>query len=172
MLHRIVSRSVVALAATAFLASCEDNTTGTPLPPPTPSTAVYVSAVEPAEPYTVVDQAITLPDGSVEILPTVQPELVFQVLNPDGTIPVGQTITFTVNLPGFVENQTAVVDANGFVSPGYWVVGSPCETPYPSVGEVPFCRPLQRVIAAPVAGDAAYIDVQTAPPEEEEEEED
>ena len=152
MLHRIVSRSVVALAATAFLASCEDNTTGTPLPPPAASTAVYVTAVEPAEGYGFADLAVTLPSGTDTVITVVSPSPVFYVAYPDGEVAVGQNINFSINLPGLLQSTTATVDDDGFVSPGYWAVGD---------------RPVQRIIASPVSGNPAFIDVDTTEPEEE-----
>ena len=50
----------------------------------------------------------------------------------------------------------------GLVSPGYWVVGTVCITA-PERG-CRFCRPTQRVIATPVAGNTGIIDVSTEPP--------
>ena len=163
MLHRIVSRSVVVLAATAFLASCEDNTTGTPLTPPPPSTAVYVNPITPEGGYTLKDTTINVA-GLDTIVTIVTPNPQFEVVYPEGDVAVGQVITFNVNLPGFVQQTKDTVDAAGLVNPGFWVVGRPCLTPYPSLGEQPFCRPLQRVIATPVAGGTGFIDVITAPP--------
>jgi len=162
MLHRMVSRSVVVFAATAFLASCEDNTTGTPLTPPPASTAVYVNPVEPVGGYTVAQRTINL--GGVDTTVTVaSPDPVFEVVYPEGNAAVGQVITFNVNLPGFVQQtRDTVVDAAGLVSPGYWVVARPCP---PNVLET-FCRGVQRVIATPVAGNTGFIDVvvDTLPP--------
>ncbi len=152
MLHRIVSRSVVVLAATVFLASCEDNTTGTPLPPPDPSTAVYVTPVIPVGGYTT--EEVTLNIAGVDTTVTVvSPEPIFEVVFPDGTPAAGQAINFSLNLPGLLETNRGTVDASGFVSPGYWVLGD---------------RPVQRVIAAPASGDPGYIDVDQTPPEPEE----
>lgn len=163
MLHRIVSRSVVVLAATAFLASCEDNTTGTPLTPPPASTAVTVNPLTPEGGYTLKDTTVNIL-GVDTIVTIVTPNPQFEVVLPEGDAAVGQIVTFNVNLPGFVQQSKDTVDAAGLVSPGYWVVAKPCLTPYPSLGEVPFCRPLQRVIASPVAGNTGFLDVITAPP--------
>jgi hypothetical protein len=156
MLHRIVSRSVVVLAATAFLASCEDNTTGTPLTPPPPSTAVYVTPIEPEGGYGIKDTVINIlgVDTTVTI---VTPNVEFEVLYPDGSVGVDQVITFNVNLPGLVQATKDTVPASGIVTPGYWIVARPCNVP-------DFCRSPQRVIATPVSGNTGYIDVSTVPP--------
>ena len=158
MLHRIVSRSVVVLAATAFLASCEDNTTGTPLTPPPPSTAVYVNPVTLDEGYAMKDTTVTVGADVVDVT-IVSPNPVFSVENPDGSVPEGQVISFNVNLPGFLQQSKDTVGADGLVSPGFWVVGTPC-----TASEGDFCRGTQRVIATPVAGTTAFIDVSTEPP--------
>jgi hypothetical protein len=151
MLHRIVSRSVVALAATAFLASCEDNTTGTPLPPPPASTAVDVTPVEPAAGYGFAELAVTLPNGTDTTVTVVSPSPVFHVAFPDGELAAGQTINFSLTLPGLLESTSATVGSDGFVSPGYWAVGD---------------RPVQRIIASPASGNPGIIDVDTTEPEE------
>jgi len=167
MLHRIVSRSVVVLAATAFLASCEDNTTGTPLTPPPASTAVYVIAVEPVDGYAVEQVTITIPEiGGVPahdtVVTVVTPDPVFSVVYPglDESPAVGQVITFSLNLPGLLAQGKDTVDAGGLVSPGRWIVGDPCP---PETGD--FCRPVHRVIAAPTAGNTGFIDVDTTLPD-------
>jgi hypothetical protein len=195
MLHRIVSRSVFAFAAAGLLASCEDNTTGTPLTPPPPSTAVYVNPVLPDGGFgfeQVVIERPNGPDTSVVITDTtvvadttvvgidttivvdttfsgdttivtdttvtiVTPDPVFEAVFPDGQPAVGQTITFNVNLPGFIEQTTDVVDAAGFATPGRWVVAEVCPNPD---APPPFCRVTQRVIATPVAGNTGFIDVE------------
>ena len=148
MLHRIVSRSAVAFAAVGLLASCEDNTTGTPLPPFTPSTAVNVSPIEVDGGYGDNDTADTI-NGVDTIVTVVTPDPVFEVLSPEGDPAVGQIINFNVNLPGLLQQTRDTVDAAGFVSPGYWIVGG---------------RPVQRVIATPAAGNTGFIDVSTVPP--------
>jgi hypothetical protein len=156
MLHRIVSRSVVVLAGTVFLAACEDNTAGTPLTPPPASTAVYVTAIEPADGYSIQPRTITIA-GVDTVVNAVSPDPTFQVLLPDGSTPEGQVVTFNVNLPGFVEQTKDTVPASGIVTPGYWVVGNTCPdslNPNPA-----FCRPVERVIATPVAGSTGFLDV-------------
>ena len=156
MLHRIVSRSVVAFAAVGLLASCEDNTTGTPLTPPPPSTAVTVTAVEPEGGYSVVERSVII-DGIPTLANAVTPDPTFEVLLPDGTVPEGQVINFNVNLPGFVQQSRDTVPASGIVTPGYWVVGNICPdslNPNPT-----FCRPVERVIATPASGRTGYLDV-------------
>jgi hypothetical protein len=155
MLHRIVSRSVVVLAATAFLASCEDNTTGTPLTPPPASTAVYVNVVEPDGGYATEQRSVTLL-GVDTVVTVADPDPVFEVLYPDGTPAVGQVVTFNVNLPGFVQQSKDTVDAEGLVSPGYWVMARPCP---PLTAPETFCRGVQRIIATPVSGNTGFIDV-------------
>lgn len=151
MLHRIVSRSVVVLAATMFLASCEDNTTGTPLTPPDPSTAVYVTPVIPDGGYTTEEVSLNI--GGVDTLVTVvSPNPVFEVVYPDGTPGTGQTINFNINLPGLLQDTKGTVGSDGLVSPGYWVIGE---------------RPVQRIIASPASGEAGYIDIDQTPPEPE-----
>lgn len=164
MLHRIVSRSVVVLAATAFLASCEDNTTGTPLTPPPASTAVYVTPVVPVDGYTVEQTTITIPEvGGIPahdtLVTVVVPDPEFEVRYPDGSVATDQVVTFTVNLPGLLEQAKDTVGASGLVTPGRWIVGNPCP---PEEGD--FCRPTQRVIAAPVTGNTGFIDVDTTIP--------
>jgi hypothetical protein len=157
MLHRMVSRSVVVFAATAFLASCEDNTTGTPLTPPPASTAVYVTPVEPVDGYTVEQRVINI--GGIDTTVTVaSPDPVFTVVYPglDASPAVGQVVTFNVNLPGFVFQTKDTVDAAGLASPGYWVVARPCP---PNLVDETFCRGVQRVIATPVSGNTGFIDV-------------
>ena len=173
MLHRIVSRSVVVLAATAFLASCEDNTTGTPLTPPPASTAVYVSEVAPAEGYVITEATITLPSGTDTTVFVVSPDPVFEVKYPDGTAGAGQVITFNLNLPGLIAQTKDTADAAGLVSPGQWVVAQVCPNPAPEPPAEPvFCRPTQSVIAQPVAGNAAVVTVDAVfPPIEPEPEE-
>ena len=165
MLRRMVSRSVVVLAATAFLASCEDNTTGTPLTPPPASTAVYVTAVEPQGGYSVEQVTITIPAiGPVlardTVVTVVTPDPVFEVRYPEGDAAVDQVISFSLNLPGLLAQSTATVPASGLVTPGRWIVGNPC--PSETGG---FCRSVQRVIAAPAAGNTGYIDVDTTLPD-------
>ena len=160
MLHRIVSRSVVAFAAVGLLASCEDNTTGTPLTPPPPSTAVDVVEVAPEAGYTVEQVSITLPSGTDTTVYAVTPDPVFEVTFPDGSAAVGQIINFNVNLPGFVAQSRDTVDAEGLVSPGRWVVATFCPNPLP-VDPPVFCRPTQRVIAAPASGRTGTVDVHT-----------
>lgn len=162
MLHRIVSRSVVVLAATGFLASCEDNTAGTPLPPFTPSTAVYVNEVVPEVDYTVEQVNITLPGGVDTTVYAVTPDPVFEVVLPNGDPAVGQVVNFNVNLPGFVAQRADTVDAFGLVSPGRWVLADVCPNPLPDPPE--FCRPTQRVIATPVAGRPGFVDVDASFP--------
>lgn len=167
MLHRIVSRSVVAFAAVGLLASCEDNTTGTPLTPPPPSTAVYVNPIEPDGGYTTEQRSINI--AGVDTTVTVaSPNPVFEVVFPDGEAAVGQIINFNVNLPGLVQQTRDTVDVDGFVSPGYWVLAGPC--PPGGVPDQTFCRPTQRVIATPAAGNTGFIDISsdttTAPPPE------
>lgn len=154
MLHRIVSRSVVVLAATAFLASCEDNTTGTPLTPPPASTAVYVNAITPDSGYGVKDTTITIPElagvpahDTVVTIASPNPE--FEVVTPEGDAATGQVITFNLNLPGLLQQTKDTVPESGLVSPGYWVLGD---------------RAVQRVIASPVSGSTGFIDVDTTPP--------
>ena len=175
MLHRIVSRSVVVLAATAFLASCEDNTDGTPLTPPPASTAVYVSEVAPADGYVISEATIKLPDGVTDTTVfVVTPDPVFEVTYPDGSAGAGQVITFNLNLPGLLAQTKDTADAAGLVSPGQWVVAQVCPNPAPEPPAEPvFCRPTQSVIAAPVAGnfavvtvDAVYPPIVPEPPEE------
>jgi hypothetical protein len=166
MLHRIVSRSVVVLAATAFLASCEDNTTGTPLTPPPASTAVYVNEVPPADGYTIEEATIPLPGGGGDTTVfLVSPDPVFEVVYPDGSAAVGQVITFNLSLPGLIEQSRDTVDAAGLVSPGRWVVADVCPNPLPEPPEDPvFCRPSQSVIATPVAGNAGVATVDASFP--------
>jgi len=161
MLHRIVSRSGVVLAATAFLASCEDNTTGTPLTPPPASTAVYVSEVAPADGYTIEQTTIKLPDGITDTTVfVVSPDPVFEVKYPDGAAGEGQVVTFNLNLPGLLAQTKDTADASGLVSPGQWVVASVCPNPAPEPPAEPvFCRPTQSVIATPIAGNAAVATV-------------
>ena len=165
MLHRIVSRSVVVLAATAFLASCEDNTEGTPLTPPPPSTAVDVTAVEPADGYTIGTATITIPEvGDVPahdtVVNVVTPNPAFEVKLPNGDAAVGQVVNFNLSLPGFIAQSRDTVDAAGLVSPGQWIVAGVCPNPLPEPPETPvFCRPTQSVIAVPVAGNPAAITV-------------
>jgi hypothetical protein len=192
MLHRIVSRTVVVLAATAFLASCEDNTTGTPLTPPPASTAVYVTELVPDSGYAIDTATIPLPGGpdttitadttvagvdttiiadTVVVVDTlvyvVTPDPVFEVKYPDGTAAVGQVITFNLSLPGLIEATKDTVDAAGLVSPGRWLVAQVCPNPLPEPPEEPvFCRPTQTVIATPVAGNAAVATVNTQFPAE------
>jgi hypothetical protein len=158
MLHRIVSRSVVVLAGTAFLASCEDNTTGTPLTPPPASTAVYVNPVVPEDGYSTEQVTITIPAvGEIPahdtVVTAVTPNPEFEVTYPDGDPAVDQVITFNLNLPGLIEQSKDTVPASGLVTPGRWIVAEPCP---PSED---FCRPTQRIIATPVAGNAGVIDV-------------
>jgi hypothetical protein len=174
MLHRFVSRSAGVFAAVAVgigVAACDDTTTGTPLTPPPPSTAIYVSPVLDSVTvdddtvsidYTVKDTLVTI-FGIDTIVTIVTPNPRFTTEFPNGDIPEGQIITFSVNLPGFLQQTKDTVDATGIVSPGYWVVARPCPQLNP---EDPFCRPVQRVIAFPVAGDPASIDVNAefAPP--------
>ena len=165
MLHRIVSRTVVVLAATAFLASCEDNTTGTPLTPPPASTAVYVNPIVPDSGYATKDTTITIPAvGEVPahdtVVTIVTPNPVFEVTNPDGSAAVDQVITFNLALPGLIEQGKDTVLADGLATPGRWIVARPCTAPE----ESGFCRTPQRLISTPVAGDTGFIDVSTAPP--------
>lgn len=159
MLHRIVSRSAVVIAATVVLAACEDNTTGTPLTPPPPSTAVYVNPIIPDEGYGLKDTTISFGALGDSVVTIVTPAVEFEVVYPDGTPATGQTVTFNPNLPGFVQQAKDTVDAAGLVSPGFWVLGNPCAS-----AEGPFCRPTQRVIATPLVGNTGYIDVSTVPP--------
>jgi hypothetical protein len=136
MLHRIVSRSVVVLAGTAFLASCEDNTTGTPLTPPPPSTAVVVSAVAPVPEDGVVDTDIAGP-------------VTFKATNPDGSPGAGIVLQFIAAGGGVVERSQATTGSDGTASPGVWHLGRKAGT--------------QRVTASPPSGDPAFIDVTVAP---------
>lgn len=161
MLHRIVSRSGVVLAATAFLASCEDNTTGTPLTPPPASTAVYVTEVAPVDGYTIAQTTIKLPDGITDTTVfVVSPDPVFEVKYPDGAAGEGQVVTFNLNLPGLLAQTKDTADAAGLVSPGQWVVAQVCPNPAPEPPAEPvFCRPSQSVIAAPVSGTPAVVTV-------------
>jgi hypothetical protein len=159
MLHRIVSRSLVAFAAVGLLASCEDNTTGTPLTPPPPSTAVTVSAVD--LDYTIAQQVVNI-DGTDFVVAVVTPDPQFLVELPNGDVAEGQEIAFSLNLPGALESTRVTVPASGLVSPGRWIVDNPC----PPVGGATSCRGVQRVIARPPAGNPGFIDVDTTFPEE------
>ena len=159
MLHRIVSRSVVVIAATAFLASCEDNTEGTPLTPPPSSTAVTVTPIIPEGGYTFKDTTVTDGENTIDVT-IVTPNPEFDVRFPDGSAAEGQVITFNLNLPGLLQQTRDTVGTEGLVSPGFWVVGTPCIT----APEGESCRPSQRLIATPVAGNTGYIDVSTEPP--------
>jgi hypothetical protein len=144
----MVSRSVVVLAATAFLASCEDNTTGTPLTPPPASTAVDVTPVEPVGGYTQEQRTMNI--GGVDTTVTVvSPDPVFSVVYPDATPGAGQIVTFDLNLPGIIGQERDTVDAAGLVSPGSWILGPRCGT--------------QRLVAAPASGNTGFIDVAPTP---------
>lgn len=156
MLHRIVSRSAVVIAATVVLAACEDNTTGTPLTPPPPSTAVYVNPIIPDGGY-IVEQRILNINGEDALVNVVTPDPTFEVVYPEGNAAEGQVITFNVNLPGVVQSTKDTVPASGIVTPGYWITGNICPdslNPNPD-----FCRPVERVIATPAVGNTGYIDV-------------
>lgn len=156
MLHRIVSRSVAVLAGTVILAGCEDNTTGTPLTPPPPSTAVYVTAIEPVGGYSILPRTITIA-GVDTVVNAVSPDPTFEVVLPDGSVPVDQVVSFNANLPGFVQQTKDTVPSSGIVTPGYWIVAATCPD---SVNPNPtFCRPEERLIATPVAGNSGYLDV-------------
>jgi hypothetical protein len=74
----------------------------------------------------------------------VAPQVFFEVVYPDGSPAVGQVITFNLNLGGLLFQQRDTVDAAGLVSPGAWIFGD---------------RPVQRLIATPVAGNTGFIDV-------------
>jgi len=178
MLHRIVSRSVVAFAAAGLLASCEDNTTGTPLTPPPPSTAVYINPLQPPDsitppdpitgkrdtipvPYTIEQRVVNI-DGTDFVVAVVTPDPQFLVQFPDGDVAEGQEIAFSLNLPGALESTRVTVPASGLVSPGRWIVDNPC----PPVGGATSCRGVQRVIARPTAGNPGFIDVDTTFPED------
>jgi hypothetical protein len=171
MLHRIVSRSVVVLAATAFLASCEDNTTGTPLTPPPASTAVYVNPVEPVDGYSTEEVTITIPAvGEVPahdtVVTVVTPDPLFNVTFPSGDAAVGQVVTFNLTLPGLIAQSKDTVDADGQVSPGQWILANVCPNPMPTVPpeEPIFCRPVQSVVATPVAGNPGVVNVNASFP--------
>ena len=160
MLHRMVSRSagVLGYAALALVvASCEDNTTGTPNTPPPASTAVYVNAIIPEGGYGLGEETITI-EGVDTTVTVVVPDPEFEVVYPDGSAAVGQTIQFSLNLPGLLESTTGVVGADGRVTPGRWIVSLPC------TAETDYCRPVQRVIASPASGNIGTIDVSTEPP--------
>jgi len=139
MRRRMVSRSVGVFAAAALglgLAGCEDNTTGTPPPPPPASTAVYVNVAPPAP-------------TTGKVLTAVAPAAVFKVTYPDGSVATGQVVNFSLNLGGVIAQQSGTVDAAGLVSPGQWTLGARAAT--------------QRLIATPVSGNAAFIDVAAVP---------
>ena len=159
MLHRIVSRSLVAFAAVGLLASCEDNTTGTPLTPPPPSTAVTVTALELE--YTIEQRVVNI-DGTDFVVAVVTPDPAFFVEFPDGEPAVGQEVSFSLNLPGALENTRVTVPGTGVVSPGRWIVDNPC----PPVGGQTSCRAVQRVIATPTSGVIGFVDVDTTFPED------
>ena len=162
MLHRIVSPTVLVLAATAFLASCEDNTTGTPLTPPPASTAVYVNEVVPEGGYIIEERTVNANGVDTTVL-AVSPTPVFEVLYPDGTPAVGQVVTFNLNLPGIITHTKDTVDAGGLVDPGTWYVTKTCPS---QVEDDPFCRPVQTLIATPTSGNAGAVSVEaTFPPE-------
>jgi hypothetical protein len=135
MLHRIVSRSAVVLAATAFLASCEDNTSGTPNEPPPGSTAVVVRAVE-------------APDSGVVDTDLAEP-VVVKVTNPDGTPATSVVVTFGLTTGGLLEHTQVTTDANGLASPGIWHLGKKAGN--------------QRLTATPPSGDPAIINVTAVP---------
>lgn len=136
MLHRMVSRSAVVFVATAFLASCEDNTTGTPLPPPDVSTAYTVTVASPPPEPNVVEGLVS-------------PNVVFLVSNPDGTPAAGVPITFTINQTGLLQNITATSGSDGLVSPGEWHLG--------------FRAGPQRLVASPALGTRAFVTVTAEP---------
>jgi len=159
MLHRIVSRSVLAFAAAGLLASCEDNTTGTPLPPPTTATLVTVTALD--LDYTIEQQVVNI-NGTDFVVAVVSPDPAFFVELQDGEPAVGQEVAFSLNLPGALESTRVTVPGTGVVSPGRWIVDNPC----PPVGGATFCRAVQRVIATPTAGNLGFIDVDTTFPED------
>jgi hypothetical protein len=124
---------------------------------------VYVAAVEPVGGYTTEQVTITIPEvGAVPahdtIVTVVSPNPAFVVTYPNGDAAVDQVISFSLNLPGVIEQTKDTVVAGGLASPGRWIVASPCD-----IG-AEFCRPVQRVIATPVAGDAGFIDVDTSAP--------
>jgi hypothetical protein len=150
---------VVAFAAAGLLASCEDNTTGTPLPPPPPSTAVNVIALDLE--YTIEQRVVNI-DGTDFVVAVVTPDPAFFVEFPDGEPAVGQEISFSLNLPGALENTRVTVPGTGVVSPGRWIVDNPC----PPVGGQTSCRAVQRVIATPTSGVTGFVDVDTTFPEE------
>ena len=159
MLHRIVSRSLVAFAAVGLLASCEDNTTGTPLPPPTTATLVTVTALD--LDYTIEQQVVNI-NGTDFVVAVVSPDPAFFVELQDGEPAVGQEVAFSLNLPGALESTRVTVPGTGVVSPGRWIVDNPC----PPVGGATSCRGVQRVIATPTAGNPGFIDVDTTFPED------
>ncbi len=136
MLHRIVSRSAVVLAATAFLASCEDNTSGSPQEPPPASTAVVVKAVDPVPDSGVVDTDLAEP-------------VVVKVTNPDGSPAPSVVVTFGLTTGGLIEHTQVTTDANGLASPGIWHLGKKAG--------------LQRLTATPPSGDPAIVNVTAVP---------
>lgn len=139
MLHRIVSRYAGVFAAATLglgLAACEDNTTGTPLPPPDVPNAYSIVAVAPPDETFPVDEVLS-------------PNPQFRVLGPDGSGAANVAVTFSLNQGGLLQSTSATSDANGFVSPGEWRLGTKAG--------------VQRLVASPPIGAAGFIDVTTTP---------
>lgn len=198
MLHRMVSRPAGFLGYAALalaVASCEDNTTGTPITPPPPSTAVYVEAVTPEGGYFVdtttitvqrPDTTISAPDTTIvgidttitidttivlvdkdTVVSIVAPDPVFFVVLPNGDTAVGQTVNFSLTLPGLLEQTSDVVDADGHVTTGRWILTKVCPNPLPEPPDDPvYCLPSQSVVATPASGEPGVITVDAKYPTE------
>lgn len=145
MLRRHVRRLSPWVAALA-LAACESTTLPPlPEPDPPPPAQIRVELVEPAVPGVVGEQT---------------PGPVFRALNVDGSPASGATVTFSPLSGGGLEFATAVADANGLVSPGFWTLGPRPGTQWVSA----------TAIGPGIRASVLACEVAPCPPEPEEEE--